>query len=238
MLKIIYNLYGDNMKILIVEDNEIIAEGLKFSLENNRYNVTLKNNIEDAKNEIQKNKYNLIVLDIMFPSGNGIELCKYIKENLDIPVIFLTAKDTEKDIINGFKVGADDYIIKPFRIGELIARINNALRKYKQEKSIIKIENITLDLDKMIIYKNNEEVILTSLEWRIINTLVNSMGSVVTREKLLNLACDIRGNYINDNSLTVYIKRLRKKLEDDINNPKIIKTIKGIGYKIEDANNK
>lgn len=234
----IYNLNGDEMKILIVEDNETIANGLKFSLENKGYTVNVKNNINDAKCELQKNKYNLIVLDIMFPEENGVELCKYIKENMDIPVIFLTAKDTEVDIINGFKVGADDYIVKPFRIGELVARINNALKKYKQEENIIKIANVTLDLDKMLIYKNDEEVILTSLEWRILNILLNSRGSIVTREKLLNLACDIRGNFINDNSLTVYIKRLRKKLEDDINNPKIIKTIKGIGYKIENGDNK
>ena len=224
------------MKILLVEDNNLIAEGLKFSLEKERYSVIVKLNSKEAKEEIEKTKFNLIILDIMLPDGNGMELCKYIKENLDIPVIFLTAKDKEEDVIKGFNLGADDYIVKPFRIGELIARIKNALRKYKQEEGIIKIENIVFNLDKMSAFKNNNEIVLTSLEWRILNTLLNSIGNIVTREKLLD-ACDIRGNYINDNSLTVYIKRLRKKIEDDINKPKIIKTIKGIGYKIENANN-
>ena len=114
-------------------------------------------------------------------------------------------------------MGADDYIVKPFRIGELVARINNALRKYNKETNIIKIDNVTIDSEKMSIYKNNHEVILTSLEWRILNTLLNSRGNTVTRERLLTLACDIRGNFINDNSLTVYVKRIREKLEDDIN---------------------
>ena len=224
------------MKILIVEDNEAIYEGLKFSLEHENFSVVVAKNIKEAKQEILKNIYNLIILDIMLPDGDGIDFCKNIKSNLDIPVIFLTAKDSEGDIVKGLNVGADDYIVKPFRIGELVARINNALRKYKNNENIIKIEDITIDTEKMKIYKNSNEVILTNLEWRILNTLLNSRGNIVTREKLLNLACDIRGNFINDNSLTVYIKRIREKLEDDINNPKIIKTIKGIGYKIENAN--
>ena len=220
------------MKILIVEDNKPIADGLKFSLEKEKYIVVVNQNLKDATKELKNNKFNLIILDIMLPDGDGMEFCKYIKEDLDIPVILLTAKDKESDIVKGFNLGADDYIIKPFRIGELIARINNALKKYNQVENIVEIGNVTFDLDKMIVYKNNKEVILTSLEWRILNTLLNSRGYIVTREKLLNLACDVRGNFINDNSLTVYIKRLRKKIEDDINNPKIIKTIKGIGYKI------
>lgn len=224
------------MKILIVEDNEAIYEGLKFSLEHENFSIVVAKNIKEAKQEILKNIYNLIILDIMLPDGDGIDFCKNIKSNLDIPVIFLTAKDSEGDIVKGLNVGADDYIVKPFRIGELVARINNALRKYKNNENIIKIEDITIDTEKMKIYKNSNEVILTNLEWRILNTLLNSRGNIVTREKLLNLACDIRGNFINDNSLTVYIKRIREKLEDDINNPQIIKTIKGIGYKIENAN--
>lgn len=226
------------MKILIIEDNKPIADGLKFSLEKEKYIVVVNQNLKDATKELKNNKFNLIILDIMLPDGDGMEFCKYIKEELDIPVILLTAKDKESDIVKGFNLGADDYIVKPFRIGELIARINNALKKYNQVENIVEIDNVTFDLDKMIAYKNNKDVILTSLEWRILNTLLNSSGCIVSREKLLNLACDVRGNFINDNSLTVYIKRLRKKIEDDINNPKIIKTIKGIGYKIENANNK
>lgn len=230
-----YNLCGDYMKILIVEDNNIILDGLKFSLERENFTVDVTTNIKDAQKEIISNIYSLAILDIMLPDGNGIELCKYIKERQDIPVIFLTAKDSEIDIIKGLNMGADDYIVKPFRIGELIARINNALRKYKKDTNIIKINNVIIDTEKMIIHKGENEVILTNLEWRILNTLLNSRGCIVTRDKLITLACDLKGNFINDNSLTVYIKRIREKIEDDINNPKIIKTIKGIGYKIENA---
>lgn len=234
----VYNLDGDTMKVLIVEDNKVISDGIKFSLEQERFNVDISKNVEEARNKLINNLYNVVVLDIMLPDGDGIEFCKEIKEQFDIPIIFLTAKDTEGDIVKGFNVGADDYIIKPFRIGELIARINNALRKYKQADNVIKIDNVILSLDKMSAYKDNKEVILTGLEWRILNTLINSRGRIVTREKLLSLACDIHGNFINDNSLTVYIKRIREKLEDDISNPKIIKTIKGIGYKIENESSK
>ena len=223
-------------KILLVEDNETITMGLKYSLEQENFEVETAKNVVTAKAKMKKEEFNMYLLDIALPDGEGYELCKEIKEKGNKPVIFLTAKDKEEDVIKAFNLGADDYIVKPFRIGELTARIKNALRKYKQEEGIIKIENIVFNLDKMNAFKKNNEIVLTSLEWRIINTLLNSIGNIVTREKLLD-ACDIRGNYINDNSLTVYIKRLRKKIEDDINNPKIIKTIKGIGYKIENANN-
>ena len=224
------------MRILIVEDNEAIAEGLKLSLECENFNVNICTSINSAKSELLKNIYNLVVLDILLPDGDGIELCKYIKENMEIPVIFLTAKDAENDIIKGLNIGADDYIVKPFRIGELVARINNAFRKYKDDDDILIIRNITIDRTNMIVSKNGKEIQLTSLEWRILNMLLNSIGNTISREKLLNLACDIKGNFINDNSLTVYVKRIREKLEDDINNPQIIKTIKGIGYRIENEN--
>ena len=226
------------MKILIVEDSEEIAEGLKFSLEREKFSVDISNNFDNAKKKIENNLYNLVILDIMLPDGNGTELCQYIKARQDIPVLFLTAKDSEGDIVKGLNIGADDYIIKPFRFGELMARINNAFRKYNKGTNIINIGNVTVDMEKMCVLKNNNEVTLTNLEWRILNTLLNARGNIVTREKLLTLACDIRGNFINDNSLTVYIKRIRRKLEDDINEPKIIKTIKGIGYRIENENNK
>ena len=167
----------------------------------------------------------------MLPDGNGLELCREIKSKINIPIIFVTAKDTEEDIIKGLNIGADDYIIKPFRIRELIARIQNAIRKYKRE-NIIEINNVIFDIDRRVIIKNNQEITLTTLEWEILITLLNANGKVVTRDRLLDISYNKKGNIINDNSLTVYIKRLRQKIEDDINNPSIIKTIKGVGYKI------
>ena len=219
------------MRILIVEDDYIVADGLKFSLEYEGYSVSIATNTESCYEEIKKCNYDLIIIDIMLPDGNGLELCREIKSKINIPIIFVTAKDTEEDIIKGLNIGADDYIIKPFRIRELIARIQNAIRKYKRE-NIIEINNVIFDIDRRVIIKNNQEITLTTLEWEILITLLNANGKVVTRDRLLDISYNKKGNIINDNSLTVYIKRLRQKIEDDINNPSIIKTIKGVGYKI------
>ena len=217
--------------ILLIEDNESILKGLVYSLEQERFKVTTAMTIKDSKNLLESNNiYNLIILDISLPDGSGFDLCKYIKSNYNIPIIFLTAKDEEQDVVQGFDLGADDYIIKPFRTRELISRANNILRRYNNiQTNIITSSNINIDLDAQRVYKNDDEIVLTALEYKILALLFTNINQTVSREKILDKIWDIAGNYVNDNTLTVYIKRIRAKLSPN----DIIKTIKGIGYRIE-----
>lgn len=217
--------------ILLIEDNESILKGLVYSLEQERFKVTTAMTIKDSKNLLESNNiYNLIILDISLPDGSGFDLCKYIKSNYNIPIIFLTAKDEEQDVVQGFDLGADDYIIKPFRTRELISRANNILRRYNNiQTNIITSSNIKIDLDAQRVYKNDDEIVLTAIEYKILALLFTNINQTVSREKILDKIWDIAGNYVNDNTLTVYIKRIRAKLSPN----DIIKTIKGIGYRIE-----
>lgn len=227
---------GDKMvPILLVEDNETIVKALSYSLEQKGYKVTSKTDVKSAKEEIEKSSYDLIVLDISLPDGNGFELCKFIKERQDTPVIFLTARDEEANIVLGLDMGADDYVTKPFKTRELLSRINTVLRRYKKdikEQNIIKIGDITIDVNKARIYKKEEEVILTALEYKILLLLFSNSESIITREQILDKIWDVAGNFVNDNTLTVYIKRIREKIEDDPTEPKIIRTVRGMGYKV------
>ena len=216
-------------KLLLVEDNEIIIKGLKYTLEQENYEIDIVKSKEDAEDFLDKNEYDLVILDIMLPDGNGYDLCKYIKKEKEYPLIFLTAKDEEKDVVLGFDLGADDYIIKPFRNRELISRIQNVLRRYNKDKKEIICKNIKVDLDAKRVYINEKEVIFTALEYRILVLLLQNKGKTITREKILDKIWDIAGSFVNDNTLTVYIKRVRAKLGTE----DVIKTIKGIGYRVD-----
>ena len=220
-------------KILLVEDNETIVMGLKYSLEQENFQVISALDIEKAKEVLSQETIDLILLDVTLPDGNGFELCKYIKQKLDIPVIFLTAQDEETSVVIGLDMGADDYIVKPFRTRELISRINSVLRRYDknvEKASIVQYKNIKIDTNMAKVYKDNEEIIFTSLEYKILLMLFTNQNKLITREELLDKIWDIAGNFVNDNTLTVYIKRIREKLEDDT----IIKTVRGLGYRIGD----
>lgn len=183
----------------------------------------------------ENNDISIILLDINLPDIDGFELFKKIKEVKDIPVIFLTANDLEVSIVRGLDMGAEDYITKPFRARELLSRVNSVLRRTNQKNNnnIIKIENIVIDLEQAKVLKNGKDVMLTALEYKILITLALNPNLVFTREKILANIWDVDEEFVNDNTLTVYIKRIREKIEDDINNPKIIKTIRGMGYKVE-----
>lgn len=223
--------------ILLVEDNEIISKGLKYSLEQEKFSVTVAKKFEIATKLLEENQtkdinmqYDLVILDIMLPDGNGYDLCKIIKsEYEELPVIFLTAKDEENNVVQGFNLGADEYIIKPFRSRELISRINNVLRRYGKNADKIQSGNITIDLNGSRVYTNNEEIIFTALEYKILSLLFINKGKTVTRNKILEKIWDLSEKYVNDNTLTVYIKRIREKLGND----DVIKTIKGIGYRVD-----
>ena len=215
------------MQILLVEDNEMVAKGLIYSLEQNGYEVVNKINVKDATNFIEAQIPNLIILDISLPDGNGFELYDKLIKTKNIPTIFLTAKDDEDDIVKGLELGAEDYITKPFSTKELLARIQKILLRKKQN-TIIKIKNIEFDIDKMVVYKNKKELSLTSLELKILHLLFTNLNKVVTRNDIIDKIWEWTGNDVNDNTVTVYLKRIREKIEEDI-----IVTLKGIGYRID-----
>ena len=218
------------MKILIVEDDATIRSGLKYCLEYENFEV-----VEAIGNDCLEKLDNvsLILLDINLPDTNGFDLFKKIKEIKNIPIIFLTANDLEPSIVMGLDMGADDYVTKPFKTRELISRIKNVLRR-NNNYDVIKIKNITIDLKQAKVFKNGVDVNLTALEYKILLTLALNPNQVFTREKILADIWDVNEEYVYDNTLTVYIKRIREKIEDDVTNPKIIKTVRGIGYKIGD----
>lgn len=220
-------------KILLVEDNEIIVKGLKCLLEQEKFDIKIAKNIVEAKTMIKKQKFDLYLLDITLPDGDGYEICQYVKKQKDVPVIFLTAKDEELNVVQGLDMGADDYIIKPFRNRELISRIKSVLRRYYHDEineNQIKCRDVIIDSNKAVVYKAGKEIIFTSLEYKILYMLISNKNILVTREQILDKIWDVAGNFVNDNTLTVYIKRIRNKLDDK--EGKFIQTVRGIGYKV------
>lgn len=225
-------------KILLVEDNDTIVMGLKYLLEKENFEVKAVKNLEETYEIAKKEKFDLYLLDINLPDGNGFSICSKLKEKEDVAIIFLTARDDEKDIVKGLDMGADDYITKPFRNRELISRINNVLRRYgkndtNQKDNIIKIDDIEINTDSAKVMKDGKEIIFTSLEYKILVMLFSNPNVLITRQQILDKIWDIAGNFVNDNTLTVYIKRIREKLDDK--EGKIIKTVRGLGYIIEES---
>ena len=217
------------MNILLIEDSSDIIKGLKYSIEKNNntlnYITTIKDSIEYINNH---NNIDFIILDITVPDGNGFELFeKYIRDT-NIPTIFLTAKDSEDDIVKGLNIGAEDYITKPFSTKELLARINKAILRYKKQSIIIK-KDIKFDMDKMIVFKDEKQIELTSLELKLLNLLFININKVVNRATILDKIWEWTGNDVDNHTVTVYFKRIREKLGTDI-----ISTVKGIGYRIDE----
>lgn len=220
------------MKILIVEDDISIVRSLSALLKSEGFDTVSAYDVKSAGDKISEMRFDLVLLDINLPDGNGFSLCKKIKSVSDSPVIFLTASSDEFSVVTGLDIGADDYIEKPYRPRELISRIRSVLRRSGKSQSIISFGNVSIDTEKGIVTKNGSDVFLSALEYRLLLVFLNNPGVILTRNKLLSEIWDIAGDYVNDNTLTVYIKRLRDKIEDDIQNPQIILTVRGLGYKL------
>lgn len=218
--------------ILLVEDDKQIIENLTEFLSSEGFEVEAVTRQSQALSEIQKKKFDLVLLDISLEEGNGFAVCSYIKQNTDIPVIFLTASGDEYSVVSGLDMGADDYISKPFRPRELVSRIHNVLRRTGKVQSILQSKDVTIDTTKAVVKKAGEEVYLSALEYRILLVLFHNKGILMTRERLLEEIWDMAGEFVNDNTLTVYIKRIREKIEKDPANPEIIRTVRGMGYKV------
>ena len=220
------------MRIFVLEDDEAIGIGLSYTLESEKYEVTLVKTVAEAKKTVENEEFDLYILDLTLPDGNGYGVCSLIKSKGDLPVIFLTAYDDEINVVTGFELGADDYISKPFRVRELLARVKSVLRRYSKDNAdgIVKIGELSVNTAEARVLLRGEEVILTAMEYRLLLSFVNNQGTVLTRRKLLEEIWDVDGDFVNDNTLTVYIKRLRDKIENDPNDPHYIKTVRGMGY--------
>lgn len=219
-------------QIFLVEDDKTIAKNLMLLLQSEGFTVTPAYTHREAIAALAQNTFDLALVDISLPDGNGFTVCTEIKETRNIPVIFLTASGDESSVVTGLNMGADDYITKPFRPRELIARIRTALRKSGRTSLSCQLGALHVDTASGVVKKNGDEVFLSALEYRLLLIFINNPGQIITRSRLLDELWDAAGEFVNDNTLTVYIKRLREKIEDDPANPQIILTVRGTGYRL------
>ena len=223
---------------LVLEDDSTIGYGIKYSLNQEGFEVLLCTDCKSAIELIDDSVQNIdfAILDLTLPDGNGYDICKKIKSQADIPVIFLTACDEEVNVVMGLDMGADDYITKPFRVRELVSRIKSIIRRYERSSNAglgnrLQIKDITVDFGAGKVYKEGRELTLTALEYRLFLTFLNNRGQVLSRNQLLAGIWDVSGDYVNDNTLTVYIRRLRIKIEDNPSEPQMLLNIRRMGYK-------
>lgn len=220
-------------KILLVEDDRNIIESLTEFLRREGFEVKNATGQSTALEILSENQFDLVLLDIMLADGNGFTTCSAIKSEYSIPVIFLTASGDEYSTVTGFELGADDYISKPFRPRELVSRIKNILRLTGNSGGITQIGDVSVDTIRGTASRNGKDLYLSALEYRLLLVFINNKNTVLTRTRLLETIWDVAGEFVNDNTLTVYIKRLREKIEKDPQNPEIIKTVRGMGYRLD-----
>ena len=221
-------------RILIVEDDVDIVENLTILLRDEGFSVCNASSMGQALNTLNTENVDLVLLDITLPDGNGYSVCTAVKRMTNAPVIFITAMMDEASIVTGFQLGADDYITKPFKPMELICRVRNALRKSGKVPSVFQVEDLHVDARSGVVIKAGVEIVLSALEYRLLLVFLNHFGETLSRRDILHEIWDLAGDYVNDNTLTVYIKRLRDKIESDPSNPVILKTVRGLGYKVGD----
>lgn len=219
------------MKILLVEDNEAIIMGLEYLLSQEGYQVVTARSIAQAEGSFAREDCGLILLDIGLPDGDGFAFCRRVKREGEIPVIFLTAKEEESDVVKGLDMGADDYIIKPFRNRELASRIRGVLRRSGKGNRVLHCGDIALNTETGRVTRGGREILLTKLEYRILSNMMSYPGKLFTRDEILSDIWDMSGNFVNDNTLSVTMKRLREKLGDE--EGQLIKTVRGMGYRLE-----
>lgn len=220
--------------ILLVEDDLSLIEGLEFSLHKSGFRVNVARTVKDALSVIREEKHDLLILDLTLPDGSGFEICKKVRQISEVPIIFLTASDEEVSIVMGLDMGGDDYITKPFKLNELISRINALLRRAKLSDTAqieLRSNGITVSLPESRVFKGGNEIQLTTAEYRLLCLLMQNPNTVLTRDAILNRLWDNNGSFIDDNTLSVYVRRLRSKIEDDPENPVFLLTIRRLGYK-------
>ncbi|CAM4442946.1 response regulator transcription factor [Paenibacillus tarimensis] len=221
-------------RILIVEDDKTIAMGIEYSLQQEGFETRVCHNVKNAKDLMGREQFDLYLLDVSLPDGNGFEICQRVRADSETPVIFLTAHDDEVNVVMGLDMGADDYVTKPFRVRELVSRIKSVLRRYRSQtgrKAEIQLGSVTVHTSEARVFKNGAEITLTALEYKLLLTFASHEEQVLSRSQILEAIWDVAGDFVNDNTLTVYIKRLREKIEDDPQNPQIIQTVRGLGYR-------
>ena len=219
-------------KILLVEDDQRIVSSLSDYLGNEGCKIESASGQKEAIEKLDNDQYDIALVDIQLSNGNGFSVCSAIKERGTMPVIFLTASDDEYSVVAGLDMGADDYISKPFRPRELLSRINSVLRRTKNTQNIISYHDLVVDTNQATVVKNGTEILLSAMEYKLLLVFLRNKGIVLSRRRLLELLWDTTGEFINDNTLTVYMKRLRDKIETNPQEPEIIITVRGLGYKV------
>jgi DNA-binding response OmpR family regulator len=227
-------------RLLLVEDDESLALGIEFSLKDGGYEVSRASTVDGGKNLFNSEQFDLILLDVNLPDGNGYELCKYIRGKSDVPIIFLTACDDEVNIVQGLEIGGDDYITKPFRVRELLSRIKASIRRNSKNitnskdisiENILKSENILVDNIKGTVRKNGEIINLTAQEYKLLLIFMNKPYVLMKRDEILCELLEGEDPFFDENTLSVYIKRIREKIEDNPREPQYIVNKRGLGYK-------